>query len=190
MLETMESRGHVPTHQVGSRTDPAPVETVDRRPDETFEAFFDANASRLYRAMYLVGCDAAEAEDLAQEAFVRVWERWGRVKGMADPVGYLYRTAMNDQRSRWRHRGVQAKHAGEQGPNRRDPLAQVDDRDAVIRALGTLPKRTRAALVLIDYLGYSSEQAARVLGVRAATVRSLASQGRKALRERTGGRDG
>ena len=44
----------------------------------------------------------AEAEELMQDAFLSVWERWDRVSGMDDPIGYLYRTAMNLFRKRYR----------------------------------------------------------------------------------------
>jgi RNA polymerase sigma-70 factor (ECF subfamily) len=67
---------------------------------ETFEDFFLAHHERLLRAMYLATGDRPEAEDLAQEAFVRILERGGRVRGLKDPVGYLYRTALNARRSR------------------------------------------------------------------------------------------
>jgi len=54
--------------------------------------------------------------------------------------------------------------------------------------LGLTP-RQRAALLLVDLLGYPSEQAASILGVHASTVRALATQGRRALRATEGARD-
>src|SRR3970040_452400 len=60
-------------------------------------------------------------------------------------------------------------------------FAAADERDALARALATLPERQRAALVLTELLGYGSEEAGRILGVRDVTVRSLASQARAAL---------
>jgi DNA-directed RNA polymerase specialized sigma24 family protein len=66
---------------------------------EAFEDFFHAH-QRLLRAMYLATGDRHEAEDLAQEAFVRIFERWERVRSLDDPAGYLYRTALNARRSR------------------------------------------------------------------------------------------
>ena len=63
---------------------------------EAFEDFFHAHHERLLRAMYLATGDRHEAEDLAQEAFVRILERWERVRGLDYPVGYLYRTALNN----------------------------------------------------------------------------------------------
>src|SRR5438045_4750227 len=65
----------------------------------SFEEFFRAEHARLLRALFLVCGSKAEAEDLMQDSFVKVWDRWDRVRSMEDPVGYLYRTAMNAFRS-------------------------------------------------------------------------------------------
>jgi RNA polymerase sigma-70 factor (ECF subfamily) len=67
---------------------------------ETFEDFFHAHHERLLRTMSLATGDRHEAGDLAQEAFVRIFERWERVRSLDDPAGYLYRTALNARRSR------------------------------------------------------------------------------------------
>ena len=64
----------------------------------------------------------------------------------------------------------------------RDAFAAADERDALARALARLPERQRAAIVLTELLGYSSEEAGGVLGVKDVTVRSLASQARSTLR--------
>ena len=65
----------------------------------TFEDLFEAERPRLFRILLLVTRDYAEAEEIMQEAFVRIWERWDRVSGLEDPRGYLYRTAFNLHRS-------------------------------------------------------------------------------------------
>jgi len=157
-------------------------------PPASFEGFFEAEHARLLRALYLVTGNVQEAEELMQDAFLAVWERWDRVATMDEPVGYLYRTAMNRFRSRLRRvnraaRKVVGSAAGG------DAFAAADERDALARALATLPERQRAALVLTELLGYGSEEAGRILGVRDVTVRSLASQARAALRENLGGPD-
>jgi RNA polymerase sigma-70 factor, ECF subfamily len=59
-----------------------------------FEAFFAARYETLYRALWLVTRNRHEAEEIAQDAFLRIWERWPRVAGMNDPAGYLYRAGM------------------------------------------------------------------------------------------------
>jgi DNA-directed RNA polymerase specialized sigma24 family protein len=64
-----------------------------------------------------------------------------------------------------------------------DAFAAADERDAMARALAHLSPRQRAAIVLTSMLGFGTEEAARILDVRPATVRSLTSQGRAAMRE-------
>jgi RNA polymerase sigma factor (sigma-70 family) len=148
----------------------------------SFELFVDAESVRFHSALRLLTRDRAEAEDLMQEALLRVWERWDHVRSVDDPTGYLYRTAMNLQRKRLRRAAVAIRHAiGPRPP--RDQLDEVESRDAVLRALGTLSPRQRTSLVLTDLLDYSPEEAGRLMGVKATTVRVLVSQGRAALRD-------
>ena len=157
-------------------------------PPASFEGFFEAEHARLLGALYLVTGNVQEAEELMQDAFLAVWERWDRVAAMDEPVGYLYRTAMNRFRSRLRRAARAARKVvgtAEGG----DAFAAADERDALARALATLPERQRAALVLTELLGYGSAAAGRILGVKDVTVRSLASQARAALRTQLGGPD-
>jgi DNA-directed RNA polymerase specialized sigma24 family protein len=65
----------------------------------------------------------------------------------------------------------------------RDPFHDVEVRDDVRRLLRGITPRQRTAIVLTEIFGYSSEQAARIMGIQPTTVRVLASQGRAALRE-------
>jgi uncharacterized cupredoxin-like copper-binding protein len=61
----------------------------------SFEEFFEAERVRLYRVLFAITGSRPEAEDISQDAFLRVWERWERVREMDDPAGYLHRTAVN-----------------------------------------------------------------------------------------------
>jgi RNA polymerase sigma-70 factor (ECF subfamily) len=151
----------------------------------TFEAFVDAETARFHGALRLLTRDRAEAEDLMQDAYLKVWERWHHVRSLEDPTGYLYRTAMNLYRKRLRRAAVAIRHAiRPRAP--RDQLDEVESREEVLRALATLSPRQRMSLVLTDLLDYSSEEAGRLMGVTATTVRVLASQGRAALRANKG----
>ena len=150
-----------------------------------FEELVGAEYPGLYSALCLITRNPGEAEDLAQEAFLRVWERWDRVQGMDHPTGYLYRTALNLHRKRLRRAAVVVRRAVGWGA-RRDELADVETEDQVMRALGTLTTRQRTSIVLVDLLDYSSEDAAQLMGIKAATVRVLASQARAALRRNAG----
>jgi len=148
-----------------------------------FEEFFETERERLFRALLLITHDSADAEDLMQEAFVRVWERWDRVGTLDDPVGYLFKTAFNLRRSALR-RAMTAATRSIRPPAERDPIESVFERDEAMRSLASLTPRQRAAIVVTELLGYDSEEAGRILGIRAGTVRALTSQARAALRER------
>jgi RNA polymerase sigma-70 factor (ECF subfamily) len=148
---------------------------------EGFEAFYDRESRLLFRRLWLVTGNRAEAEELMQDAFLRVWERWDRVSRMDDPVGYLYRTAMNLFRKRYR-RALLALRRSVGRASARDDFADAEDRDTVRRVLATLPPRQRAALVLTEMLGFTPKEAADALGVKASTVRSLSHQGRESFR--------
>lgn len=147
-----------------------------------FEDLFTAEHRRLFGALCLITRDPDEAEDIGQEAFVRVFERWDRVGTMVDPAGYLYRVAMNVLRSRYRRARVAARRlfAG----RLKDEIAEVDDRDVVSRMLGALTPRQRAALVLTAVLDYSSEEAGEILGLPGSSVRVLTTRARATLRGR------
>jgi RNA polymerase sigma-70 factor (ECF subfamily) len=146
-----------------------------------FEGFFEENRARLFGALCLVTGNRHEAEEIAQDAFLKLWERWGRVSTLEDPTGFLFRTAMNVFRNRARRAGLALRKALALAPST-DDLAAVEERDALVRAMRGLTPHQRAALVLTGYLGYSSEDAARILGIRASTVRALATKGRAAAR--------
>jgi RNA polymerase sigma factor (sigma-70 family) len=123
-----------------------------------------------------------------QDAFLRLWERWDRVASLSDPVGYLYRTAMNVFRSRVRRAKAAIRLAVGHLPAD-DELARVEEREDIVRALAPLTPRQRAALVLTDLLGLTSEEAAGALRIKASTVRVLVARARAALRKELGERN-
>jgi RNA polymerase sigma-70 factor, ECF subfamily len=148
----------------------------------SFEGFFEREHVRLVRALYALTGSQQEADDIAQDALVRVWERWERVRTMANPTGYRYRTAMNAHRSRVR-RAIRLvrRLTSLRGSGQPDELGDVEERDRVARAMASLPARQRAAVVLIEFLEFDSAEAGAVLGVAPTTVRNLASQARRTL---------
>ena len=159
-----------------------PDADIAATPTVQFDAFFEAEKDQLYRALCLVTRNRHEAEDLTQEAFIRVLERWDRVAGVEDPHGYLYRTAMNVFRRRYGRALRTAKRSMQLVPTD-DEIAAIDERDAAVRALAGLSPRQRAAVVLVDLLGFRSEEAAGMLGIRPSTLRMHASRAHAALKE-------
>ena len=149
-----------------------------------FEGFVAAQHRNLFSALCLITGDRYEAEDVMQEAFLRIWERWDQVRRMDNPSGYLYRTALNLWRNRTRSAVRALKRRVSVKP--RDDLSDVERRADVVRALGRLTPRQRAAIVLLDLLEYTSEEAGHLLKIKASTARVLASQGRAALRQGIG----
>ena len=158
----------------------APLDELEAA--QTFETFYEAEAQTLFRRLWLVTGNRAEAEELMQDAFLKVWERWDRVGAMDDPVGYLYRTAMNLFRTRYRRATLAVRRAVGLAPSV-DDFSDADDRQVVHQVLATLPPRQRAALVLTEMLGFTSKEAGDALGVTDATVRSLTRHGRDAFRK-------
>jgi len=148
----------------------------------TFEAFFEQQRDDLYRALWLVTRNRYEAEELTQDAFVRVLEHWDRVSSMENPRGYLYRTAMNAFRSSFGRAVLASRRTMGMVPLD-DAIAEIDERDAAVRALAALSPRQRASVVLTDLLGFRSEEAARMLGIRASTLRMHASRAHALLKE-------
>ena len=123
-----------------------------------FEDFFRGQTQNLYAHLCLITGNRAEAEELAQDAFLKVWERWDRVADMEEPVGYLYRTAMNLFRKRIA--GPNSRFARR---SRRTYAMTSSRRRRIDRsshgALVEVAPRQRAALVLTELIGFSSEEA-------------------------------
>ena len=147
----------------------------------SFEQLFLDTHDRLYRALYFITGSSADAEELMQDAFLKLWERWDRIERIDDPVAYLFRSALNGFRMRMRRARMAARRLMP-AASTRDPFDDVNVREDVRRMLRGISPRQRTAIVLTDIFGYSSEQAAHIMGIRPTTVRVLASQGRAALK--------
>ncbi len=111
-----------------------------------------------------------------------MYERWDRVSRMASPGGYLFRTALNLQRSRVRRLTSRARHIF--GPAASvDTADVVQHRDSIDRALDTLPLGQRGAVILVEWLGMSHEDAANALRIKPTAVRTRLSRAEAALRD-------
>jgi RNA polymerase sigma factor (sigma-70 family) len=153
-----------------------------------FDTFFQEEHGRLFKALFFVTGNRQDAEELMQEAFMKLWERWDTIDSIDDPTGYLFRVALNGFRMR-RRRAAVAIRKVVPIPEERDDFLEAEMRADVRTLLLRLTPRQRAALLLVDLLGYPSEQTARIMRVRPSTVRALATKGRQALRAMEGARD-
>ena len=147
-----------------------------------FVAFFTAHYGDLAKALYLLTRDPAEADELAQEAMTRVYERWSRVQTMDSPGGYLYRTALNLHRKRARRLAVFAVIHPSGAREGADPAQVVEDRSEIVRLLATLSVPQRQVVVLVEWLGLDSAEVAELLGIKPASVRTRLHRAREVLR--------
>lgn len=145
-------------------------------------AFCDRVGGRLVGSLTLYCGDRHLAEELAQEALARAWERWPSVSRMASPEAWAFRTAMNLASSRFRRRRVErralARMAGRDDVERDDATVL-----AVRAAVRALPPRQRAVVVARWYLGYGVAETAELLGCAPGTVKSTTHQALARLRE-------
>lgn len=135
----------------------------------------------LTRFAYLICGDRQRAEDLVQDAFLAVYRRFGDVLSLAAPEAYLRRTIVNAHLAATRRR-ASSELPTDQMPDSPTSPEDPSDRDAMWRALGTLPARQRAVLVLRYYLDLPDPTIADLLSCRRGTVRSLAARAFAALR--------
>lgn len=133
--------------------------------------------------------DRAEAEDIAQEVFTRLWiHAKGWRPGPGRVTTWLHRIALNlclDYRARMRQERLDA--VPEPIDPRKDAVTLMQERDVqahVTAALQALPDSQQAAVVLCHYQGFRNAEAAEVLGVSVEAVESLLARARRALRDR------
>lgn len=153
--------------------------------DRALADLYAGHYGRLVRLGVLLVRDQGLAEDIVQDAFVAVHQRWRRIDQGNAPA-YLARTVVNRSRSALRHRNVVARH-------RPDPLPDgapadtgvlaTERRDRVLDALAELPARQREVLVLRYYLDLSERDIANALGISQGAVKSHASRGAARLRQ-------
>ncbi len=161
---------------------------------DAFAELVAIHADRVYGALRRFGLDPSEADEVAQEVFLRAWRGLARFEERAQFSTWLYRIAFNEAQRRLSRRPPPRPEAG---PDRDDvivslpesphlgPEAQTLGREfeqTLDRALQQLPAQWRAAVVLRDIEGLSTQQAAEVVGVRPAAFKSRLHRGRMRLR--------
>lgn len=151
--------------------------------DDEFSEYVAARWPRLVRSAVLLGCDAAEAEDIAQATLARCLTRWQRVRTADDRDAYVHRILLNTfssaRRRRWTGERPVATLPERPAPD--DAQDRYDRVDALQRSLARLTPDHRTCVVLRYYALLNEEQMARVLGVAPGTVKSRLARALKAL---------
>jgi RNA polymerase sigma factor (sigma-70 family) len=152
-------------------------------PADSFDELFEEHYESVLRALYLLTGNPHEAEDLAQEAFARIYERGIRLSATRNVAGYVYRTAVNLHRSRLRRLGMAVARLRMLRPRDvRDDFGPIEDRDVLGRALARLSRAEREALVLVEWVGMSDAEASEVLGTTPGAISTRISRAKAHLR--------
>ncbi len=152
----------------------AATEAVGRRASPTFDDLFERERQHMVRLALLMVGSRAEAEELVQDAFAKVLQRW---KGIDNPGAYLQRCVINGCRGHLRRRHLE---------QRRRPAAPDPSElgaDEMLDALAQLAPRRRAVVVLRYYEGLTQDEIATALAMRPGTVKSTLHRALSDLRE-------
>jgi RNA polymerase sigma-70 factor (sigma-E family) len=148
--------------------------------EDSFVAFVEERGPALYRYGYLIAGNAHDADDLVQEALLRLRGRWSRV---ADPEAYTRTIIARLQVSFWRRRRRETLTSSPPDPGRTDVgLDRISNDTGLWSRVARLPARQRTVLVLRYHEGLDDERIAEVLGISRGTVRSQAARALDKLR--------
>jgi RNA polymerase sigma-70 factor (ECF subfamily) len=121
-----------------------------------FGAHLEANYPRLVAQLTMITLDLNQAHELVNDAYARAWQRWGTVRELPDPTGWVRQLAVRSSTGRWRR--MRSKFKGSAAAAAIDDPEQV----AVLESLGKLTMYLRRPLVLTDVAHLSFEEVARV----------------------------
>ena len=142
--------------------------------DGSFEWLYRAEYAAMVRVAALLVGGGGQAEEVVQDAFAKVYQRWGR---MERPGAYLRAAVVNGARDVLRRRRVALRRPPDPAPASAEPPDHLSD------ALQSLPPKRRAAVVLRYYADLPEAEIAAVLGVRPGTVKSMLHRSLNQLRE-------
>jgi RNA polymerase sigma-70 factor (sigma-E family) len=150
----------------------------------SLEELYTANAQRAGRLAYFLVGDRELAQDLVQEAFLKVFARWGNLREPHSFAAYLNRTIVNLAHKAHRRRTVERSYLQKQP--RLEAVAPERDyetADELWRQLQSLPQRQRTAIVLRYYEDLTDHEAAEAMGCSQTAIASLVQRALGTLRE-------
>jgi RNA polymerase sigma-70 factor (sigma-E family) len=150
--------------------------------DDGYAEFYEHTWHRMVTYLYAVSGDRSTAQDLAQEAYARAWQRWGTVGQYSDPEAWVRTVGFRLCLNRWRRARNRLKAYRRYGPA--DPAgAPSENTVALVTALRSLPTEQRDAIALHHLLDLPVDEVARQTGVSVNTVKSRLARGRLKLAE-------
>ena len=213
--EPIALRGQIELEQVAPATVVEPrtqieaqfIERLKRGDAAAFETLVNERSGEIYGLLYRLTESGEEARDLTQETFLRAFQSIGHFRGESDLRTWIYRIAINQARNRWRWWrrrrrdatvSIDAPQANGQpslvgslkSENGSDPERETlaHDRERALRkALSSLKRVYREAVVLRDIEGFAYEEIAVALDISVGTVKSRLARGRQELRRKLEG---
>ncbi|WP_445146054.1 RNA polymerase sigma factor [Dyella sp. Tek66A03] len=158
---------------------------------QAFQRLYRLHVGRVYGAVYrLAGYDHARAEDLTQDAFVRAWQKLAGFRHESAFGTWLYRLAVNVALMDIRARSADPVSMMDEDdiPDRGETPFCAAERDELERAIGKLPPRARAVLVLHDIEGWRHEDIGAELGMAVGSSKAQLHRARGLLRKVLGER--
>ena len=152
--------------------------TAVRDGTETFDRFVAVRSRALLRTAYLLTRDHAHAEDLVQTALAKAWFHWSRIRE-DNPEPYVRRILVTTYASWWRRRW-NGEIPTEDLPDA--PTPSGEDGLDLWDAIGRLPRRQRAVVVLRFYEDLTEAETARLMGSSTGTVKSQTAKALAKLR--------
>ncbi len=214
--EPIALRGQVDLEQVATATVTEPrtqaegqfIERLKRGDAAAFETLVNERSREIYGLLYRLTENAEEARDLTQETFLRAFQSISHFRGDSDLRTWIYRIAINQARNRWRwwrrrrldvtfsidapdvtgsRSALIATLKADKVPDpEQDTLAHERER-ALKKALGSLRRVYREAVILRDIEGFAYEEIAATLDISIGTVKSRLARGRQELRRKLEG---
>jgi len=188
-VQTQRTDGPRGLSALGATGDPELMALIGAGDRNAFAVFCRRHTARSLAVAYHLLRDSADAEEVVQDAFLRVWQSAGRWRNTeARVTTWLFRVVVNralDQMRRATRQSVSIEHAAEIATVDPDPETVLAGREferVIARAIAALPPRQRVAIGLVVHHGLGCAEAARAMRVTVGTMESLLARGRRQIR--------
>ena len=168
------------------------IRRAQRGDTHAYEELVNAYQGIAFRTAYVIARNASDAEDAAQDGFVKAWRALGRFREGAPFRPWLLRIVANEASNRRRSAGRRASLAlraatqqpsGDAAPSPEAAILTSEQREALLGAVNELPEEQRAVISLRYFVGLSEHEVAEALDVPPGTVKSRTSRALERLRE-------
>ena len=168
------------------------IQRAKRGDKHAYEELVYAYQGIAFRTAYVLAGNAADAEEAAQDGFVKAWRALGRFRDGAPFRPWLLQIVANEARNRRRSAGRRAHLAlraatehpsGDAAPSPEAALLSAQQREALLTAVNELPEEQRSVISLRYFVGLSEQEVAAALDLPTGTVKSRTSRALERLRE-------